>query len=93
MKALLVALLLLSPMGASARPSDEQCVLIAQTVFWAAQGRDMGSSPSSLYQGMMAANVPSEIAENIVNTVFSRPDMPPADIAMLTFNLCTSEAV
>jgi len=94
MKALIIALaLLVAPLGASARTSDEQCLLIAQSVFWAAQGRDLGSSPQGIYQGQVLAGVPSEIAEAIVDIVFLNPDVSPEDIAMEAFNRCTSEAV
>lgn len=94
MKALILALILLvAPMVASAKQSGEQCLLVAQAVFWAAQGRDLGSSPQDIYQGQVAAGVPSEVAEAIVNLVFLNPDISPEDMATETLNRCTSEAV
>ena len=95
MKQLILALaLLVAPLGASARTPDEQCAVVASMVLFAAQGRDLGSHPEDVYNGLLADGIPAEMAMSIVATVFfTRPDVHPNDLAMSFFNYCTSEAL
>ena len=95
MRALIIALaLLVAPLGASARTSDEQCAQVATVIFFVAEGRDLGSRPEVVYEGLLANDIPAELAMSIITIVFfESPNVPSNDIAMSFFNYCTSEAV
>ena len=94
MKAFILALaLLLAPMGASASMSDEQCLEVSTSILFAAMGRDLGSHPQDILDGLVDQGIPSEAAMAIVEAVFlNMPDASPDLIATTFFNFCTSEA-
>ena len=95
MKAVFLSLLLLlAPLGASARTDDETCLKVSTLIFFAATGRDMGSSPQAVIDGLVSNGLSLNIAVHIGNLIFiDMPDRSPDFLATLFFNLCTSEAV
>lgn len=95
MKALILALaLLVAPLGASARTSDEQCAQVAAVILFVAMGRDLGSNPEDVYEGLMANDIPADMAMFIITIVFfDNPDVSSNDLAEEFFNYCTSEEV
>lgn len=94
MKALILALaLLLAPMGASASMSDEQCLKVSTSILFAAMGRDLGSHPQDILEGLVDQGIPFEAAMAILETVFlDMPERSPDFLATQFFNFCTSEA-
>ena len=95
MKALIIALaLLVAPLGASARTSDEGCAQVATVIFFVAEGRDLGSRPDVVYEALLANDIPADMAMAIITTVFfDNPGVSSIDIAEEFLNYCTSEAV
>jgi len=95
MKALFLSLLLLlAPLGASANTDAEACLRAATQIFFAATGRDMGSPPQAVVEGLMKSGLSADDAVSIGKLVFiDAPNVPPSDIAEVFFNFCTSEAV
>lgn len=94
MKALILAIsLLLLPMGASAQMSDEECLEVSTYIFFAAMGRDLGSHPQDILDGLVDQGIPHDAAMAILEAVFiNMPDRSPDFMATQFFNFCTSEA-
>ena len=95
MKALILAIsLLLLPMGASAQMSDEECLGVSTMILFAATGRDMGSPPQAVVEGLVSNGLTLDNAMAIGKLIFiDAPNATPNELAEVFFNLCTSEAV
>ena len=95
MRAFILALaLLLAPLGASANTNDEMCLQVSTMIFFAATGRDMGSPPQAIVEGLLGNGVPLDGAMAIGKLIFiDSPNATPRELAEAFFNFCTSEAV
>lgn len=94
MKAFIVALaLLVAPTVAPAKPSEEQCLQQAAVVFFAAQGRDIGSEPTDIFNGLIKSGYSPQAAFAIIKYVFVSADTAPDELATKFLNYCISEAV
>jgi len=86
-------LLLLSPLGASANTDHEVCLKASVQIFFAATGRDLGSSPKGVIEGLLKNGMPKDGAMAIGKLIFvDAPDKTPAELAERFFIYCTSEA-
>ena len=94
MKALFLSfLLLLAPLGASANTDDEMCLQVSAMIFFAATGRDMGSPPQAVIDGLVSNGLLLDNAMRVGNLIFiNAPNATPNELAEVFFNLCTSEA-
>ena len=94
MKALFLSLLLLSaPLGASANTDDEMCLQVSTMIFFAATGRDMGSPPQAVVDGLVSNGLTLDNSMAIGKLIFiDAPNATPNELAEVFFNLCTSEA-
>ena len=94
MKAFILAMLLfVVPVGASAN-TDEDCARVSGYILFAAMGRDLGSHPQDILDGLVERGLEHDAAMGILEVVFlTMPDASPDEVAISFFNYCTSEAV
>ena len=95
MKAFILAILLfVVPVSASAKLPDGLCTEVSTMIFFAATGRDLGSTPQAIVDGLVSNGLPLSLAMRIGKLVFiDKPDATPNELSEAFFNHCTSEAV